>query len=69
MVGVLPATLVASREVQLPGLRELLAGDTTDQRPNGVALGAPVLDALPAVEAEVQGEGHAVLDRKRLATR
>src|SRR5271170_701327 len=69
MVDVLPAALVASREVQLPDLRELLAGEHHRPQPERCALGAPVLDALPAIEAEVQDEGDAILDRERLAVR
>src|SRR5579862_2445455 len=69
MVGVLPATLVAAREVQLPGSSELLACEHHRPEANRGTLGAAVLDALPAVEAQVQREGNAIFDRERLAGR
>src|SRR5580658_6000015 len=69
MVQVLPVALVASREVQLAELRELLAVEHDRPQPERGALGALVLDALPAVEAEVQAERGAILDRERPAVR
>ena len=62
MIVVLPAALIPTREMQILCRGELLLGEDDGPDTKGSALGGAVLDALPAIETQMQRERDSILD-------
>ena len=69
MIALLPAVFVAARKVQLRSALKLVVRNPNRPEAERRKGRLSILDSLPAVHAQVQDKGFAVLNHERLAAR
>src|SRR5579864_7634412 len=64
MVNTLPSAIVAAREIQIRGLRQLLRREANGPKSERLRDRRALADVLPTVESEVQYERRVIFDQQ-----